>query len=129
MHLADQQSTSTFTTQEYARLAAYRAAVLAGFYTDWDGSVSSTDTRLLARLRRAEQRAQVQPFSAGERQRLVRLRKPTGKAYPFTVRERQQLAQLRKDIAAGTFAEDQPPPSTPVAKSPATDDGCQPLAE
>ena len=75
MHLVDQQSTSTFTTQEYARLAAYRAAVLAGFYTDWDGSASSTDTRLLARLRRAEQRAQVQPFSADERQRLVRLRK------------------------------------------------------
>ena len=75
MHLVDQQSTSTFTTQEYARLAAYRAAVVAGFYTDWDGSVSSTDTRLLARLRRAEQRAQVQPFSTEERQRLGRLRK------------------------------------------------------
>ena len=75
MHLVDQQSTSTFTTQEYARLAAYRAAVLAGFYTDWDGSASSTDTRLLARLRRAEQRAQVQPFSTEERQRLGRLRK------------------------------------------------------
>jgi hypothetical protein len=75
MHLVDQQSTSTFTTQEYARLVAYRAAVLAGFYTDWDGSASGTDTRLLARLRRLEQRAQAQPFSTEERQRLARLRK------------------------------------------------------
>jgi hypothetical protein len=76
MHLVDQQSaTGTFTTQEIARLAAYRAAVLAGFYTDWDGSVSVLDTRVMARVRRAQQRAEARPFSADERQRLVRLRK------------------------------------------------------
>jgi hypothetical protein len=88
MHMVDQPSTGTFTTQQYARLAAYRAAVLAGFYTDWDGSVSTTDTRLLARLRRAEERARVQPFSVEERQRLVR---------------------LRRRLAAGGYAEDGPP--------------------
>ncbi|HEV7663515.1 MAG TPA: hypothetical protein VGQ62_08275 [Chloroflexota bacterium] len=31
-----ERSNSTFTTQELARLAVYRAAVQAGFYTDWD---------------------------------------------------------------------------------------------
>jgi len=102
----DQPSTSTFTTQETARLVAYRAAVLAGFYTDWDGSAAVTDTRLLARLRRTQ----------------------SGGAYPFTARERQQLVQLRKQVAAGAYAEDQPPPSNSAEKA-ATDGGSRPLAE
>jgi hypothetical protein len=108
MHLVDQPSTSTFTTQELARLAAYRAAVVAGFYTDWDGSAATADTRLLARL----------------------LRTPRGAAYPFTAHEHQQLVQLRKRLNAGAYAEDQPPrpPAEPVAKA-ATDDGPRPLAE
>jgi hypothetical protein len=38
MNTVDQRSDSTFTTQELARLAVYRAAVLAGFYSDWDGA-------------------------------------------------------------------------------------------
>jgi hypothetical protein len=92
MHLVDQPSTSTFTTQELARLATYRAAVVAGFFTDWDGSAATTDTRLLTRL----------------------LRTPSGGAYPFTARERQHLLELRKGVAAGKYAEDQPPPTTPV---------------
>jgi hypothetical protein len=37
MHLVE-RNYSTFTTEELARLAVYRAAVEAGFYTDWDGS-------------------------------------------------------------------------------------------
>jgi hypothetical protein len=38
MYLVDQPPNSIFTESELARLAAYRAAVAAGFYTDWDGS-------------------------------------------------------------------------------------------
>ena len=107
MHLSvDQPSASTFTTQEIARLATYRAAVVAGFYTDWDGSAATTDTRLLARL----------------------LRTPKGGAYPFTAHEHQQLVHLREEVASGAYAEDQPPSSKPEAK-PATDDGRHPLAE
>jgi hypothetical protein len=107
MHLSvDQPSTSTFTTQELARLAAYRGAVVAGLYTDWDGSAVTTDTRLLARV----------------------LRTQPGGAYAFTARERQHLLKLRKDVAAGAYAEDQPPPSNSPAKT-ATDDGGRPLAE
>jgi len=105
MHLVDQPSTSTFTTQELARLATYRAAVVAGFYTDWDGSAATTDTRLLARL----------------------LQTPRGSAYPFTAHERQRLVQLRKQVSAGAYAEDQPPHDA-LAKA-ATDDGPRPLEQ
>jgi hypothetical protein len=35
---------STFTTRELERLMVYRAAVAAGFYTDWDGSAETADT-------------------------------------------------------------------------------------
>jgi hypothetical protein len=88
MHLVDQESQSTFTTQELARLAVYRAAVEAGFYTDWDGNAASTDTRLLARL------------LGGTRAR----------RYRFSAQERQHLKQMRRQVAAGGFAEDRPPP-------------------
>ena len=38
-----QPAAGTFTTQELQRLAAYRAAVVAGFYNDdWDGAAEST---------------------------------------------------------------------------------------
>ena len=104
MHLVDQPPTSTFTTQELARLAAYRAAVVAGFYTDWDGSAATTDARLLARLLRSQ--------SSG--------------AYPFSAHEREQLRQLRKRVAAGAYAEDQP---SGAAQKTATDGASQPLAE
>jgi hypothetical protein len=52
MHLVEPPITSTFTTTELERLAAYRAAVAAGFYSDWDGSAASTDTAVLAWLPR-----------------------------------------------------------------------------
>jgi hypothetical protein len=41
MTLVDRLS-STFTEQELQRLIAYRAAVAAGFYNDWDGSPPPT---------------------------------------------------------------------------------------
>jgi hypothetical protein len=37
MHLVE-PANGTFTEQQLRRLTAYRAAVAAGFYTDWDGS-------------------------------------------------------------------------------------------
>lgn len=43
MHLVE-PAIGTFTKQELARLAVYRAAVAAGFYTDWDASAATTDT-------------------------------------------------------------------------------------
>jgi hypothetical protein len=33
----------TFTKQELARLRAYRAAVAAGFYSDWDGCTPTAE--------------------------------------------------------------------------------------
>lgn len=87
MQLLDHPSTttSTFTTTELARLAAYRAAVAAGFYSDWDGSAARTDTEFLAWL-------------PG----------PGAESYPFTSDERLGLEQLRERLKAGTFADDVP---------------------
>jgi hypothetical protein len=52
MHLVE-PANGTFTTQELERLTAYRSAVAAGFYTDWDGSAEATDSEMLAWLRDA----------------------------------------------------------------------------
>ena len=96
MHLVDQPNPSTyngtFTTQELARLSAYRAAVLAGFYTDWDGSAVSTDRRLLTRLQRVPAKA-------------------------FTAQERQRLVHMRKQLAAGGYADDRPMPAEKLTSS------------
>ena len=81
---------STFTEQELERLAAYRAAVAAGFYTDWDGSAEATDTAELAWLQAAE-------GSAGDG------------AYPFTADERQRLEHVREGVASGLYDDDRPP--------------------
>jgi hypothetical protein len=89
MHLVD-PAHSTFTTSELERLAAYRAAVAAGFYTDWDGSAESTDTRMLAELQ----------STAGPAEDAT---------YPFTTGERQRLERCRQAVAAGYYSEDQPP--------------------
>jgi len=88
MQLVDhpQTTTSTFTTTELARLAAYRAAVAAGFYSDWDGSAARTDTELLAWL----------PRGSG------------GESYPFTREERLGLEHLRERVAAGACSDDAP---------------------
>jgi len=85
MTLVDNPSSSTFTSSELARLEAYRAAVAAGFYTDWDGSATSTDTEALAWLQ--------SPGTA-----------PT--AYPFTRAELARLEGCRNAIAGGYYSED-----------------------
>ena len=91
MTLVEQQqpTDSTFTTLELKRLAAYRAAVAAGFYTDWDGSATSTDTHVLAWL---------------------------AEGYPFTADEHVRLEELRASYAAGGFAEDRPATEAPPVR-------------
>jgi hypothetical protein len=85
MTLVDNRPSSTFTADELARLTAYRAAVTAGFYTDWDGSTSSTDTEALAWLRA--------PHASAD-------------GYPFTPDELTRLERCRAAIAAGYYSED-----------------------
>ena len=88
MHLVE-PAQGTFTTQERARLEAYRAAMAAGFYTDWDGSATTTDTEVLAWLR---------PMAGAA---------PAAEAgYPFTPEERQRLERCRQAVAAGYYSED-----------------------
>jgi hypothetical protein len=89
----------TFTTRELTRLAAYRAAVAAGFYTDWDGTADGTDTQVLAWLA---------PAAAGDA--------PAG-AYPFTEEERQHLERCRAAFSAGGYADDRPPAPAAAASS------------
>jgi hypothetical protein len=93
MHLVDQPPKGTFTTAELARLAAYRAAVAAGFYTDWDGSAVSTDMETLAWLTRTE--------------------------YVLTPAECQRLDRLRMDLEAGQYADDRPAAAPETPEEPA----------
>jgi hypothetical protein len=84
---------NTFTERELERLTAYRAAVAAGFYTDWDGSTEATDTAELAWLRAAGGSAE-------------------DGAYPFTADERQRLERIRDAVASGLYGDDRPPVNT-----------------
>jgi hypothetical protein len=86
MYLVEDDS-STFTSEELARLGAYRAAVAAGFYTDWDGTATETDVEALAWLAHPRDRA-------GD--------------YPFTPDELVRLERCRDAVAAGYYAEDLP---------------------
>jgi hypothetical protein len=106
MYLVERQPQGTFTTQELARLEVYRAAVAAGFYTDWDGTAASTDTWLLTRLLRAQRPG----------------------AYPFTAEERRGLGDLRKRVAGGEFGDDRPVVVSEPSE-PATQDAEGPLTE
>ena len=74
---------------------AYRAAVAAGFYTDWDGSAATTDRAELAWL--------------------------SGVDYPFTADERERLDRLRQNLNEGRYADDQPAPPTTESAPPTTD--------
>ena len=91
MHLID-PPIGTFTTQDMARLTAYRNAIASGFFTDWDGSDDFLDTHLLAWLPPAEEAVH-------------------SDAYPFTTQERSHLEQLRTAVVAGRYADDTPPTS------------------
>jgi hypothetical protein len=93
MHLVE-PANGTFTKQELERLTAYRSAVAAGFYTDWDGSAEATDSEVLAWLHT--------PAGAAER----------GVEYPFTADERQRLERCRAAVAGGYYSEDLPPADT-----------------
>jgi hypothetical protein len=84
---------STFTTHELTRLAAYRAAVAAGFYTDWDGSATSTDVDALAWLGAASTA-------------------PGG--YPFTPRELALLERGRTAVGAGYYTDAEVRPTSEV---------------
>src|SRR5215813_7528152 len=92
----------TFTTTQLARLEAYRAAVAAGFYSDWDGSAETTDREVLGRL-------------------LPQVAATDGSAelhqaasYPFSAEELQRLERCREAVAAGYYSEEEEPPATPV---------------
>jgi hypothetical protein len=93
MHLVE-PANGTFTKQELERLTAYRSAVAAGFYTDWDGSAEATDSEALAWLH----------SSAGVA--------GGGVDYPFTADERQRLERCRAAVAGGYYSEDLPPADT-----------------
>jgi hypothetical protein len=95
---------STFTTQQLARLAAYRGAVAAGIYSDWDGSTDAADTETLAWLRRDAAAA------------------PPAEGYPFTAAELRRLEDCQAAVTAGYYSEDvtTPEPRGPLA---ATDEG------
>jgi hypothetical protein len=83
MTLVDNDS-SLFTSSELARLETYRAAVAAGFYSDWDGSAMTTDTHALAWLHQSRE---------------------TDEAYPFTPDELIRLERARAAVAAGYYSE------------------------
>jgi hypothetical protein len=73
---------STFTTHELERLRAYKGAVAAGIYSDWDGSTSAPDAETLAWLLHAPH------------------------AYPFTPEELRRLEDCKTAIAAGYYSEE-----------------------
>jgi len=89
MDLVD-RANSTFTKRELERLTAYRAAVAAGFYTDWDGTAETADTDVLAWLGDDDG-------------------PPAATAYPFTAAERERLERCRAAVAGGYYSDDQPP--------------------
>jgi hypothetical protein len=103
MQLVDRPN-GTFTTLELERLAAYRAAVVAGFYTDWDGSAQGPDCDVLAWLPRGD------------------AAHADGEAYPFTREERERLEACKAGMAAGRYSGDVLPSVPPAAETGATPD-------
>jgi hypothetical protein len=96
-------SLSTFTNEERARLRSYRRAIRAGFYSDWDGSASVTDTETLAwlgapRARQPEDDAKVEN---------------EGAPFPFTPSEVARLERCRAMVNGGYYSENLGTASTP----------------
>jgi hypothetical protein len=76
------------TEQAFAhRLAMYRAAVQAGFYTDWDGTSDALDPEPLAWLAAAAEGTLATEF-------------------PFTPEELERLTRCAEAIKAGAYADD-----------------------
>jgi hypothetical protein len=83
-------TTYPFSPQERLRLGSYRAAVAAGFYSEFvPGRARRTDVRLLHRL--------VHPRAEGE---------PSVPEYPFTQAELDRMAACRAAIAHGYFSDE-----------------------
>jgi hypothetical protein len=79
---------TTPTEQAFAdRLAIYRAAVQAGFYTDWDGSTDALDPEPLAGLAAAAA-------------------SPAPTAFRFTPDELERLRRCREAVKAGYYRDD-----------------------
>ena len=83
---------SGFTPAEVARLAVYRAAVAAGFYTDW-----GLDDRPLTGARSLSQ-----PPPGHDSASWVLL------PYPFTAQELARLDTYRRAVQAGIYTDRMP---------------------
>ena len=82
-------TTYPFSAQERKRLGSYRAAVAAGFYSEFPSRVRRTYPRLWQRL--------VQAPAGGE---------PSVPEYPFTEVQLERLAACRAAIAHGYYSDD-----------------------
>ena len=90
--------TYTFSAQEQARLASYRAAVRAGFYSEFpSGRPRRTSVRLLQRLLRP---APASGAGGGSGSDGVEY------AYPFTAAERRRLEACRAAVAGGYYSDE-----------------------
>jgi len=90
------QYSSTFTTSERARLRSYRRAIRAGFYSDWDGSASATDTETLAWLGARPERQPEGPGDAAQEE---------AAPFPFTPSEVARLERCRAMVIGGYYSE------------------------
>jgi hypothetical protein len=84
-------TTYPFSAQERKRLGTYRAAVAAGFYSEFPSRVRRTYPRLFQRL--------VHAPAEGE---------PSVPEYPFTEAELERLAGCRAAITHGYYSDDLP---------------------
>jgi hypothetical protein len=78
--------TYLFNAPELARLAVYRTAVEAQFYTDWNGSEDTTDLEFLASLNTE---------TSGQ-----------SDSFPFTTSELEVLAKTRDAFVGGYYNEE-----------------------
>ena len=82
-------TTYPFSAQERKRLGSYRAAVAAGFYSEFPSRVRRTYPRLFQRLVHAPAEAE-----------------PSAPEYPFTEAELERLVGCRAAIAHGYYSDD-----------------------